>query len=156
MDEHGSPMIIVSESCRTHLRRGRRPSSLWYHRVRESFTRFSSVETRLTFVAVFVSRSRIAHPCKKKKKKKLDARVLWMLLASDRGNEFPATEIISFDRAVAWTRYNFLAHPPSNILLPSFRFFRLQGEWNACERGQKLEWGGILFFFFQFLSLGNL
>lgn len=69
MDEHGSPMIIVSESCRTHLRRGRRPSSLWYHRVRESFTRFSSVETRLTFVAVFVSRSRIAHPCKKKKKK---------------------------------------------------------------------------------------
>lgn len=37
--------------------------------------------------------------------------------------------------------------PPPIFYFPLFVSF-VQGEWNACERGQKLEWGGILFFFF--------
>lgn len=143
MGEHGSPMIIVSESCRTHLRgrggggRGHRPSSLWYHRVRESFTRFSSVGTlenkALPVCCSFCSSLTYRSPVQKKKrskKEKLDARVLWMLLASDRGNEFPATKIISFDRPELA-----IISPPSNIFTSLFSFLS-----SRLRRGMECVW----------------
>lgn len=116
--------------------RGHRPSSLWYHRVRESFTRFSSVgtlENKALPVCCSFCSSRTAHPCKKKKrskKEKLDARVLWMLLASDRGNEFPATEIISFDRPELA-----IISPPSSIFTSLFSFL-----FSRLRRGMECVW----------------
>lgn len=143
MGEHGSPMIIVSESCRTHLRGRGRGEGAIDHRAYDitEFANHSPVfhplersKTRLSpFVAVFVPRSRTAHPCKKKKrskKEKLDARVLWMLLASDRGNEFPATKIISFDRPELA-----IISPPSNIFTSLFSFLS-----SRLRRGMECVW----------------
>lgn len=106
-------------------------------------------KTRLAFVAVFVSRSRTAHPCeerkKKRKKEKLGARVLWMLLASDRGNEFPATKLsASIER---WPQLAIISSLiPSNILLPSFRSFLSRTRGCVLKVSRRTRRGRILFF----------
>lgn len=153
MGEHGSPMIIVSESCRTHLRgrggggRGHRPSSLWYHRVRESFTRFSSVGTlenkALPVCCSFCSSLTYRSPVQKKKKKQKRkvGRTSYMNVARV-GSRQRIPSNWNYQFRSTRTRYNFpsLQYFYFPLFVP---FFMYIGGWNACEKGQKSSLGNF-------------